>query len=257
MPDPGPDPIHQRLRDGGPRYVETPADIDDFTGAIAEPWNTGSAVLFVIIAAAWAWALRGRYRDHPFLTMCLPILAAGGIGGVLFHGLRRHNAFFLLDVIPIYLLGMAVSIWIWVRLGPRLQHLLATIGFLALLQILAKFQLPRQWAINVSYLCLAILIVMPIVLALIRTRFRHAGWIYTAGACFAIAWIFRIADTFPPPLLPMGTHWLWHTFGALTTASLSAYVYLIEGMSLKESSEPLPPLKPPSDADAVTGGNGS
>jgi hypothetical protein len=200
---------------------------------VAEPWNTGSAVIFVIIAGVWAWVLRGRYRDYPFLTMCLPILAAGGIGGVLFHGLRRYRAFFLLDVIPIFLLGLAVSIWIWVRLGPRLVYLFGLIAFLVLLQFFARLQLPMLWTISISYASLAILVLVPLTLALVRTRFRHGGWVYTALACFAIALICRFADGIPPPLLPMGTHWLWHTFGALCTAALSMYVYRIEGVTLR------------------------
>jgi hypothetical protein len=220
--------------DGGPRYVETPADPNNFSGFVAEPWNAGSALLFIIVAAGWAWVLRGRYRDHSFLTICLPILLTGGIGGVLYHGLRIYRAFFLMDVIPIYILGLTVTVWLWVRLGPKLRHLIGMIALLALLQLISLYQLPRQWAINVSYGSLAVLILAPVLLALIRTRFRQAGWVYTSLACFAIAWIFRISDTIRPPLLPMGTHWLWHTFGALTTLALSIYVYRIEGVTLRK-----------------------
>jgi hypothetical protein len=228
------DPVVARLRDGGPTYVETPPDLDHYPGLAAEPWNAASALLFVLIAAGWAWALRGRYRQHPFLTMCLPILATGGIGGVLFHGLRLYRAFFLMDVIPIFLLGLCVTLWLWVRLGPKFRHLLGVVVLLALFQMLALFQLPTHWAINVSYASLAALVLLPLALALVRTHFRHAGWVYTALACFVLAWICRIADaTVRPPPLPMGTHWLWHTFGALTTAALSAYVYYIEGVPLR------------------------
>ena len=205
-----------------------------FTGWVAEPWNTASACLFVIISVAWLFALRGRYRQHPFLTMCLPILATGGVGGVLFHGLRQYRAFFLMDVIPIYLLGMVVSVWLWVRLGPRLLHLIGMIVFLGILQLLGHFQLPVHWAINLSYACLAILVILPLALALVRTRFRHGGWVYTAFVCFAIAWTCRGID--PKRLLPMGTHWLWHVFGAATTASLS--VHLPDRECFVEESEP-------------------
>ena len=40
----------------------------------------------------------------------LPLLLVGGIGGTLYHGLRSSKANFLLDVIPIYLLGLIVTI---------------------------------------------------------------------------------------------------------------------------------------------------
>jgi hypothetical protein len=232
MPDPA-DPVHQRLPDGGPGYVETPPDLANYPGPVAEPWNTASAALFVLIAAAWLVALRGRYRERPFLTICLPILLAGGVGGVLFHGLRRYRAFFLLDVVPIYALGLLVSIWLWVRLGPKLSHLFGVIAFLIVLQLVAHFELPTHWAINVSYASLAALVLLPLAIALLRTRFRHGGWVTTALVCFGIAWACRIADTVRPPLLPMGTHWLWHVFGAVTTAALSFYIFKIERVPLK------------------------
>ncbi|MCE9534737.1 MAG: hypothetical protein K8T89_26980 [Planctomycetes bacterium] len=230
------DPIQRRLPDGGPVYVETPANLSDFPGWAAEPWNTGSACLFVLIALVWAWLLKGRYRQYPFLTMCVPILLTGGIGGVLFHGLRQHRAYFLMDVIPIFLLGLFVALWIWIRLGPKIRHLLGVMALLAFLQLVARVQLPPQSAINVSYACLAFMVLLPIVLALVRTKFRYAGWIYTAFACFAIALLCRFADTTRPPLLPMGTHWLWHVFGACTTVALSMYVYRIEGISLRSEN---------------------
>ena len=237
MPDLAIDPIRHALRDGGPNYVETPADLDRFTGSIAEPWNSASAVLFILIPIVWAWHLRGRYREHPFLVACLPILATGGVGGVLFHGLRTTAFYRFLDVIPIYLLGCGVSIWLWIRLGPKFRHLLGMIAFLALLQSLAFFRLPIHWAINMSYAALATLVLIPIILALLRTRFRNAGWVYAALVFFATAWLCRLADPVRPPLLPMGTHWLWHTFGALTAASLSVYVYRIEKVPFLKAAD--------------------
>lgn len=233
MPDPVTQPIHQALRDGGPNYVETPPDLERFTGSIAEPWNTASAALFVIIPIVWALFLRGRYRERPFLVACLPILATGGIGGVLFHGLRTVAFYRFLDVVPIFILGLGVSVWLWIRLGPKLHHLVGMIAFLGFLQLQAFFQLPIHWAINISYAALAAIVLIPLILALLRTRFRYAGWVYSALAFFAIAILCRGADPVRPPLLPMGTHWLWHTFGALTAASLSIYVYRIEKVPLQ------------------------
>jgi hypothetical protein len=233
------DTMKVRMRDGGPLFVETPPDLDNYPGWAAEPWNTASAALFVIIALGWIWFLRGRYRQHPFLTICLPILMVGGIGGMLFHGTRTIRLFLLIDVVPIYLLGFAVTVWLWVRLGARLRHLLGVIVFLLVMQLLAQMQMPIQWAINISYATLAVLILLAVAFTLFRTRFRHAGWVYTACAFFSIAWICRISDTVRPPVLPMGTHWLWHVFGALTTLSLSVYVYQIEGVELGRRSPAL------------------
>lgn len=232
MPDPAADPIPQRMPDGGPIYLETPNDLANFDGIVAEPWNTASAALFVVIPMIWTWVLRGRYRQRPFLSSCLPILFAGALGGVLFHGTRRSVTFRYLDFMTIYFLGAAMSIWLWIRLGPRLRHLLGMMAVVGVIQATAHLGLPMHWSINISYALLALIVLVPIALALIRTRFRHGGWVSTALVCFAIAWICRATDDTRPPLLPMGTHWLWHAFGAVTTAAMSVFIYRIEGMSM-------------------------
>lgn len=248
MPDPvvAPPPAERGL-DRGPLYTETPQEIRDhlpYAGGVAEPWNAVTAFFFVLIALFWLVRLRGRYSRFPFLMVTLPILLVGGIGGTLYHGTRSWQGYFLMDLLPIQLLGLAVSLYLWIRLGPKLRHFFAMLAVLALLIATGQLALPRTWAINVSYAGLALLILVPIVLALFRTRGRHAGWIATALVSFGIAWLCRLLDGMQPPLLPMGTHWLWHTFGAITTAALSEYVYLIEGVNLKKPAEQPDPVAP-------------
>lgn len=228
----------QRGPDAGPIYTETPVEIRDglpFSGSVAEPWNTATAFLFVLIVVFWFIRLRGKLFQHPFLAVALPILLVGGIGGTLYHGLRNWVGFFLMDVIPIYFLGLAVSVYWWIRLGPKIRHLVIMVGTLAFIQLMGQWQLPQVWAINLSYAMLALLILVPLAIILIRTRCRYVGWVATSLVSFGIAWFFRLTDTWEPPLLPMGTHWLWHSFGAVTTAALSEYVYRIEGLTLKKA----------------------
>jgi hypothetical protein len=227
----------ERGPDHGPLYTESPAELKagkPFTGTLAEPWNAATAFLFVLIVVYWVARLRGRLKRYPFLAVTLPLLLVGGIGGTLYHGLRNWVGFFLMDVLPIYLLGLIVSVYWWIRLGPRVHHLLAMVVVLGLLQLLGMWQLPPPWAIQLSYASLAMLMLIPLALVLIRTRARHWPWVATSFVSFGIAWFFRIADTRQPPLLPMGTHWLWHTFGALTTFALAEYVYRIEGVNLRK-----------------------
>ena len=237
MPE-APDTPNPILRgpDRGPLYTETPAELKaglTYPGTVAAPWNAATAFLFVLIVVYWAVRLRGRIRRHPFLAISLPLLFVGGVGGTLYHGLRAWVGFFLMDVLPIYLLGLIVSVYWWVRLGPRVRNLLLMIVVLCFFQLIGTWQLENQWKIQLSYAMLAMLIVVPLALVLIRTRARHWPWVATAFVSFGIAWFFRIADTWEPALLPMGTHWLWHTFGAATTFALAEYVWLIEGVILK------------------------
>jgi hypothetical protein len=64
---------------------------------------------------------------------------------------------------------------------------------------------------------------------LVRTRFRHGAWVVAGLVSFVIAWFFRLLDWQLGVYLPMGSHWLWHTFGAITTALVIEYFSLVEG----------------------------
>ena len=97
-------PLQGRGPDGGPIYTETPAEIranQPYPKLVAEPWNTATAFLFVVIVVFWVIRFRGRLKQYPFLAISLPILLVGGIGGTLYHGLRNWIGFFLMDVVPI------------------------------------------------------------------------------------------------------------------------------------------------------------
>lgn len=235
-------PVGARMADWGPRYVETPPDPRAADApAVAEPWNAVTAAFFVVIVATWAWRLRGRYRDYPFLCACMPILLAGGIGGTLYHATRASPVYFLLDVVPISLLALAAAIYLLIKLGQgagwgRVLVLSAgTLAFYLAVNLVLVFgfrsaleRVPNL-RVNLNYASLAILILTPMAVVLVRTRFRHGGWVVAGLVSFALAWFFRLVDREMGVYLPMGSHWLWHTFGAITTALVVEYFYLVEG----------------------------
>ncbi len=227
--------LNGRLPDGGPRYIETPPD-PAAPGAplVAEPWNTVTASFFVWIALWWLWRVRGRYRDYPFLVCCMPILLAGGIGGTLFHGTRTQRIYFLLDVIPISLLGLAGAVFMAYRFFGK-QRAWLVVGVLLFYAVVNRLffsalgPMNRQLSINLSYASLATIVLLPIALVLWRTRFRHGGWVVVGLISFGIAWFFRLVDQYSAEYMTMGSHWLWHTFGAISTAAMIRYFYLVEG----------------------------
>jgi hypothetical protein len=202
--------------DGGPVYAET-----DLTRSIAEPLNAASALAFVALAGLWAWRLRGRFRRHAFLAGCLPLLAAGGVGGTLYHAFRRSPAFYLLDVVPISLLAVSVSTYLWARLR-RWWYLVLALPIYFAVGALPRAELSHA-VINLSYLLLAVVILLPVLLTLRLTRWRGARWVGLALGLFAVALALRAID--PVAAVPGGTHWLWHLFGAAATAALAEYLY--------------------------------
>ncbi|QEL17328.1 hypothetical protein [Limnoglobus roseus] len=241
-----------RLVDGGPIYKESPPDpLALLPGRVAEPWNTVTAFLFVLIVIAWAVRLRGNYRRHPFVTACLPVLLAGGIGGTLYHMHRSRYAYFILDVVPISLLGFAGAIYLAVRLTPHTGWrrwgrvglaVSAAVGCYLFLNgvlfrgLLGTFGGNPHMIVNISYASLAVVLLIPLFLALARTRFRHGGLVLAALASFAIAWFMRLVDNTGLGDLPMGTHWLWHVFGAITTVAVMEYFHRLEVETLEPIS---------------------
>lgn len=225
-----------RMSDRGPLYTETPRDpFAPDAPAVAEPWNTVTASFFIALALAWAWRLRGRYRQFPFLAACLPVLLTGAVGGTLFHATRTRTAYFLLDVVPISLLGLAGSLFIAYRLWGRgsWRYFLPGVALFYLMvnRVLFSALAPvsAAWSVNLSYASLALVVLSPIAVILWRTRGRHGGWVAAGVVSFAIAWCCRLIDLRVGGTLPMGSHWLWHTFGAISTAMMIQFFYKVEG----------------------------
>src|SRR5207302_361977 len=130
---------------------------------------------------------------------CLPILLVGGVGGTLYHGLRTQRLYFLLDVIPIQVLALAGAVFLAIKLWHRRGWLYLAGGvviYLGVASLLFTLVLPRsrQLAINLNYAALAAVVVLPMLVVLIRTRFRHVGWVVAGLLSFAIAWFFRLWD---------------------------------------------------------------
>lgn len=223
------------LHDGGPRYTETPLDpYAPNAPLIAEPWNAATATLFVVIAVAWLVRLRGRYDRYPFMVCCLPVLLVGGIGGTLYHAFRTQKLYLFLDVAPIQILGVAGAVFLAVRMWGKHGWLYlagAVMVYFGMSMLLFALIMPRnqQLAISLNYASLATMILLPMALLLIRTRFRHARWVLAGLVSFAIAFFFRIADGNIRPYMPMGCHWIWHLFGAAATALILEFFYRVEG----------------------------
>jgi hypothetical protein len=227
-----PDYWNGSLPDHGPLYTET-----DMSRFIREPWNAATAFAFVLLAVVWLFRMRGKYRQHPFLLTCLPILLAGGIGGTIYHAFRRWPLMLALDVVPILLLVVIGSIYLCIRLWPRHWPLVIACFPVAFLPFIGRlvFHVERHVAILIHYMLLSLIILLPVSVTLVRTRFRHAHLVWLTLVCFGFGLLFRYLDPLSRPVLPMGSHWLWHLCGAGATAILAEYFYRLE-------TEPIAPL---------------
>lgn len=213
------------LRDGGLFYTET-----NPSRFIVEPWNGASALIFIGIAWYWFRQIRGKLREQRFLAIALPILAIGGIGGTLYHAFRVSRVFLFMDFVPILLLCLMAGFYFFSRsTGRWWLALLIMVGIFFLQGLMWSSVrnnatgLPVQSAITLNYAMMGLMVLAPLGWWLVKTGFRHGRWIAAALLSFGLALFSRLAD--PWALLPMGTHFLWHVFGAAACHCMLAYVY--------------------------------
>ncbi len=219
--------LYGQMPDGGPVYTET-----NLAETIAEPWNALSSLAFLIPAFYWAWKSRKNMRHNFFLLCCCVLLALGGIGSTLFHAFRKFPFLLLMDVLPIILLTLLVSIYFWIKILPKwwLVFFIILPGFLLRLWVMSK--LSAHDSINIGYFISGTLIFLPLLFILIKKKFLKFYDILLSVFFLSIALYCRKIDAHTPPLMAVGTHWLWHGFCAAGAYYLGAYIYYVENSEI-------------------------
>jgi hemolysin III len=208
------------LPDGGPVYCET-----DLSHTVVEPLNAFSAFLFLFIVWYWFRKIKHDLKGYAFLGISLLVLFIGGVGGTLYHAFRIHQAFLLMDYLPILILAFSAGVYFFIRIIPRWWIVIVIFVLFFLLQRSIYSYLPPGVGINVGYAVLAIFLLYPIVVFSARTNFLKFRYILYAIVFFAIALFFRVADMWQNRTIDICTHWLWHIFGGLSSHLIIGYVY--------------------------------
>ena len=210
--------------DSGPIYLETLMG-HRFP---VEPWNTYSNLLFLALIVFWFLRVRGNTREHRFIAYSLPVFLLGWVGGTVYHASRSHDVWLFLDFGPIALLAFAVLMFFWRRQG--ISWFVApflVIGPLALAGVTASVLRDTHGAVHLLvFPVVALTFLMPVLRYLARTGWKDVGLVSGALVGFAVAIGFRGIDlSVPIAFLPMGTHWLWHSVGAVAVHLLMLYIY--------------------------------
>lgn len=226
------------LPDGGPVYTET--NLERF---IKEPFNTVSAGLFLFVVAYWFYKVHPNYKRYWLIAVCAPILLVGAIGGMLYHGFRNSSLWYWMDFGPILGLVFVAAVYFWMQVLEKKWYVAILVAPFILLRVLiVNYPIyddlkELNLATNLDYSVLGLGLIIPLLMNLISTRARHVGWFLGALLSFILAITFRIHDDSFPELFPMGTHFLWHVFGALVTHALFGYAYNYErsrlGLSIR------------------------
>ena len=230
--------------DGGPIYLET------LMGRFpVEPWNTYSNLLFLALIVFWFLRVRRHAREHRFIACSLPVFLLGYVGGTVYHATRSHEIWLILDWGPIALLALAVAMFFWRRQGISwFVAPLIVIGPLALAGVAISLLGNSHTAIYLLPV-VALTILTPVFSYLVRTAWKDIGLVAGVLVGLAVAIGFRSIDyRVPIAFLPMGTHWLWHSFGAATVHLLILYIYRGD---LKEAARQSVPCRPARHRDGL------
>lgn len=211
----------QRPPDGGTLYTET-----NLQHLFPEPFNAITSCFFLAIAFYWTFKLRKDYKSHPFLTYCLVLLYIGGIGGTTYHAFRQWRMFIMMDWMPIMLLCVSAGVYFLAQLLKWYWAVLMVVAYVAFQFFFRSMVVPDniQLFININYAMMASLVLLPVLGYLISTKWKNGKWVGIALLAFMVALTFRIADKWE--WLSTGTHFLWHTFGAIASFCMFNYIYL-------------------------------
>ncbi len=214
-----------QLADFGPFYAET--NLEHFP---VEPFNTYSNFLFLVVALFWLGRIKKQTNPQfkTFLKLSLPLLLVGFIGGSVYHATRSHLGWMLLDVVPIYILGVFAGVYQWRQLNLRLFTIILVFIFLLGVPLTLLWTLvpegPNKPTLGYTLLTLPVL--LPLVFDQFQFRGKYLPLLMRPIALVALALCFRALDStvWVQQNLSIGTHWLWHCFGAATCHFLLVYM---------------------------------
>jgi hypothetical protein len=184
-------------------------------GVFAEPLNAVSNVSFLL--AAWAaWVLATRTGTLSAGVRVLIALAASvGIGSILWHTLPTMLTL-ILDSVPI-LIFISWYIWLYARnvIGMRPLFAVAAVAAFPLATFLA---IPFSGVLHGAFVYVPGLVVT-LVLGVFHARERVVArfTLLAAAGVYLAALFFRTIDNEICPVLPIGTHFLWHLLIGLVT----------------------------------------
>ncbi|MGQ3015543.1 MAG: hypothetical protein ACT6QS_17640 [Flavobacteriales bacterium] len=224
----------QKPLDGGLIYRETHPE-----NFLVEPWNAFSSLAFLIPALLFVIQLWPQRKTYGFLIYyCAPLLILGGIGSTLYHAFRSSVWLTFMDFMPIIILTLGVSIYMWrIVLGKWLTTVILTLIFIGLTLFSMRF-LDGQDRVNSSYFLRGTFMFLPMLLHAIRSKGAGIGYFSGALLLFVLALLCRYVDEKTTlDIMPQGTHFLWHIFCAAGAWFMGLYLKLAMDADKKRAPE--------------------
>ena len=184
-------------------------------GLLAEPLNAITNVSFLLAAwAAWVLARRASALS-PGVQVLIALAASVGLGSMLWHTLATSWAL-ILDIVPI-LLFIVWYIWLYTRdvlESPRWFAMGSIVVFLVATFIALQYSQVLHGALVYTP---GLLVTLGLGVVHARERSVARFTLLAAAGVYGAALVFRTIDQEVCPVLPIGTHFLWHTLIGLVT----------------------------------------
>jgi len=198
------------------RYIQLQCERTQ-PGLFEEPFNTVSGLLF-FVAAYVLWNILKKQTDRPFsLKFMIVMIAVIGAGSMTYHTVSRMWAAAFADVLPIAIMA-CVLMYVIGKHILRL-HILGGLVLITLFVIANVWYKSHYGRGPDGYVSLmpSLLLMFPISIHMFLTRNPSFINFSVAAMIAALAVTFRILDNVGSvcDALPMGTHFLWHSFMAL------------------------------------------
>jgi hypothetical protein len=157
----------------------------------------------------------------------MPLLFLGGLGSTLFHAFRNSHFLLLLDVLPILLLFIAITIYFWIKVLPNKWYLIALLVVYGVVSFLIMSFFAPPISININYFWRGVGFFLPALLLLKSIHYKGTFTILATLFWFVLALVFRSLDREPFVLqfMAMGSHWLWHVSAAVGAFYLAEFLY--------------------------------
>jgi len=223
--------FHIILPDGGPVYYETPVHHEDLL--FVEPWNALSSLTYLFPVVYWFIKLKGYHKQFKFLLACLPLMALGGIGSTLFHGLRSSSLLLYMDFVPIIILLAMLTYYFLYQLIENHKSVTILLLLIISLRLAVSTYFPSHTGINISYFIGGVSLFLPALLLLRRTNYLGFTSLIAAVIFFSLALFFRETDRWDNQPLAMGTHFLWHISSAVGGFFLGKYLFTYQFFRLR------------------------
>lgn len=195
-------------------------------GLWAEPMNLISNLAFIIIFIYLLYQIRTFKKVSKIYYFFASLVLGIGVGSILFHSLATPFAKWL-DILPIFTFIFFYILWanqkiLNLKLPLNLFILGLFIATTVFLNQVASHILTGSLAYIPAWIYLAAFSSIKTQNLFLKRRLQ------TATMLFTLALIARVTDNIICPIIPIGTHFIWHILNACLLYYLCTIADLVE-----------------------------